>query len=254
MSRIAPALAGRAVIAQRWTEATFLHWRVDAERVAPHLPPGTRPDVFDGSSWVGLIPFRLSHSSFFGGPPVPYFGTFPEINVRLYSVDELGRRAVVFASLEASHLAPVLVARAAFGLPYQWARMSMGARGDLRAYRSHRISRPRRLAPGGALLDGPRSHVISRVLGEPVQDDPLADFLTARWSFHQSHRGRTWFGANQHEPWPLQRAELVHLDDQLLAAAGFPDLAERAPDSALFSPGVRTTFSAPGALPRALPR
>ncbi len=252
ISRIAPALAGRAVIAQHWTEATFLHWRVDAEQVAPHLPPGTRPDVFDGSSWVGLIPFRLSRSSFFGGPPVPYFGTFPEINVRLYSVDSLGRRAVVFASLEASHLVPVLVARAAFGLPYQWARMSMGARGDLRAYRSRRLSRPRRPSShGGSLLDGPRSHVISRVLDERVQDDPLADFLTARWSFHESHLGRTWFGANQHEPWPLQRAELVHLDDQLLAAAGFPDLAFRSPDSVLFSAGVRTIFSAPVALPRA---
>ena len=234
ISRNAPALSGRAIIAQRWTEATFLHWRVDPARVAPLLPRGTRPDVFDGSSWVGLIPFRLSQSSFFGGPAIPYFGTFPEVNVRLYSVDELGRRAVVFASLDASHLLPVLVARAAFGLPYQWARMAMGRRDDLRAYRS------RRLSPGG-----PRTHVISRVLDEPVENDPLADFLTARWAFHQSHLGRTWFGANEHEPWPLRRAELVHLDDELLAAAGFRDLAERAPDSVLFSPGVRTTFSAP---------
>lgn len=239
ISRIAPPLAGPAIIAQRWSEATFLHWRVDADRVAPLLPPGTRPDVFDGSSWVGLIPFRLSHSSFFGGPAIPYLGTFPEINVRLYSVDELGRRGVVFVSLEASHLIPVLVAQVAFGLPYRWARMSMGSRGDLRAYRSHRLGRT-----------APRTHIISRVLPDEVRDDPLADFLTARWGFHEAHLGRTWFGANEHEPWPLQRAELVHLDDGLLAAAGFPDLADRSPDSVLFSSGVRTRFCAPVALSR----
>jgi len=239
ISRIAPPLAGRAIIAQRWTEATFLHWRVDAERVGPLLPPGTRPDTFDGSSWVGLIPFRLSHGSFFGGPAIPYLGTFPEINVRLYSVDDLGRRGVVFVSLEASHLIPVLVAQTAFGLPYRWARMSIGSRDDLRAYRSRRLSRT-----------GPRTHVISRVLPEKVRDDPLADFLTARWGFHESHLGRTWYGANEHEPWPLNRAELVHLDDGLLAAAGFPDLARRAPDSVLYSPGVRTRFCAPVALSR----
>jgi len=35
------------------------------------------------------------------GPAVPYLGTFLETNVRLYSVDETGRRGVVFLSLDA---------------------------------------------------------------------------------------------------------------------------------------------------------
>ena len=34
-------------------------------------------------------------------------------------------------------------------------------------------------------------------------------------------------------------------DDQLLAASGFADLAERAPDSVLYSDGVRTRFGMP---------
>ena len=59
------------------------------------------------------------------GPAVPWLGTFPETNVRLYSIDEQGRRGVVFRSLEASRLAVVLGARAAFNLPYRWARMSI---------------------------------------------------------------------------------------------------------------------------------
>jgi uncharacterized protein YqjF (DUF2071 family) len=46
-------------------------------------------------------------------PGVPYPGTFPETNVRLYSVDEHGRRGVLFRSLDASRLIPVTVARAA---------------------------------------------------------------------------------------------------------------------------------------------
>jgi uncharacterized protein YqjF (DUF2071 family) len=230
----APPLPGPRILSQRWSDATFVHWRVDPREVAPHLPDGTRPDVFDGSAWVGLIAFQMSRTSFFGGPAIPWLGTFPEINVRHYSVDAAGRRGVVFASLEASHLLPVLAARLAFGLNYQWARMSLGRR------RGHVGYRSRRLGPGF-----PATHLVARVLEQPVQDDPLADFLTARWAFHERHLGRTWYSRNSHEPWPLQRAQLVHLRDDLLAVAGFPHLAGRAPDSVLFSPGVDTVFSAP---------
>lgn len=247
ISVTAPPLGGRAVISQRWTDATFLHWRVEPERVAPLLPAGTTPDVIDGSTWVGYIAFRLSDSAFFGGRPVPYFGTFPEINVRLYSVDEQGRRAVVFSSLDANRLASVVTARAAFGLPYHWARMSMGSRGDRIAYRSTRHdldrllgSKRNRSAPPQA-----RSHLIAKHLPAAVEHDPLADFLTARWAFHETHLGRTTFARNEHEQWPLQRAEVEHFDDQLLEAAGFGDLPERSPDSVLFSPGVRTVFGLP---------
>ena len=62
---------------------------------------------------------------------------------------------------------------------------------------------------------------------------------------HVPHRGRTRYWRNAHEPWPLVRAELLDLRDELLADAGFPDLASRPPDSVLFSTGVRTWFSAP---------
>ncbi|WP_307807509.1 DUF2071 domain-containing protein [Naasia sp. SYSU D00948] len=234
ISPVPPPLPGRPIIGQRWSDITFLHWRVDPARVAPLLPEGTRPDVFDGAAWVGLIPFLLSRTRIPPGPPIPWLGTFPETNVRLYSVDETGRRGVVFASLDAAHLVPVLTARAVFGLPYRWAGMRMERRGDRIAYRSRRHSR-----------NGPSSHVIARVLDEAVTADPLADFLTARWGFHQRHLGNTCFGPNSHRPWPLQRAELLHLDDDLLAAAGFPDLASRPPDSALYSRGVDTVFSRP---------
>ncbi|MDT7660025.1 MAG: uncharacterized protein QOF38_4740, partial [Pseudonocardiales bacterium] len=74
----APPLRGRQIMHQRWEDVAFLHWRVEPERVAPLLPPGTRPDVFDGSSWVGLIPFRMVDAGPFAAPRVPWLGTFAE--------------------------------------------------------------------------------------------------------------------------------------------------------------------------------
>ena len=40
-------------------------------------------------------------------------------------------------------------------------------------------------------------------------------------------------------------AELVELEDDLVAVAGLPGLTSRAPDSVLFSRGVRTDFGRP---------
>jgi uncharacterized protein YqjF (DUF2071 family) len=211
---------------------------VPAETVAPLLPPGTRPDVHDGSSWVGLIPFRLTRAGFGHGPALPYVGTFPETNVRLYSVDAAGRRGVVFRSLESARLAFVLGARWTLGLNYTWARMRITEHRGVVTYTTRRRWPPPR---------GAASRVVVRVGTTVVADDPLADFLTARWGLHTRRFGRTLYLPNTHDSWPLVTAELLELDDQLLAVAGLPGLAERPPDSVLFSRGVRTQFGAPAA-------
>jgi uncharacterized protein YqjF (DUF2071 family) len=247
VSSVAPALAGRAVISQHWGDLAFAHWRVEPERVAPLLPPGTRPDVFDGSAWVGLIPFELSRSAFPPTPVVPYFGRFAETNVRLYSVDAEGRRGVVFRSLEAARLVPVLTARIGLGLPYMWADMSIVRGGGTITYETVRRW-PARVGTGpesGDRATRPRSRMTIRPLSDTVVDDPLADFLTARWGMHVARGGRTRYWPNEHGAWPLQRAQLVDLDDELVAWAGLPGVTDRAPDSLLYSRGVDTTFAAP---------
>lgn len=236
VSRSSPALRGPGLLDQVWRDLTFLHWRVDADRVAPLLPRGVAPDVHDQTSWVGLIPFRLTDARFGSGPVLPYVGSFAETNVRLYAVDGSGRRGVVFASLEAERLAFVLGSRVALNLPYTWARMRAARDGNRYSY----VSRRRWPSPRGL-----RSRVEVEVLPGEVDDDPLADFLTARWGLFTAHLGRTWFLPNEHDPWPLRRVRVLDVDDQLVAAAGLPGLTHRAPDSALFSAGVRTRFGGP---------
>ena len=94
-----PHLRGVRIMRQQWRDLAFVHWRVEADVVAPLLPPGTRPDLHDGSTWVGLIPFRMVGAGLGRGPAVPYLGTFAETNVRVYSVDDQGRRGIVFLTL-----------------------------------------------------------------------------------------------------------------------------------------------------------
>jgi uncharacterized protein len=114
-----PAPVRRAVMVQGWYELGSLHWRYPVEDVARLLPAGLEVDTFDGSAWVGLIPFAMRGI----GPPrlpaVPYLGSFPEINVRTYVVKD-GVPAVWFMSLDINRLIPTLVARATYRLPYCW--------------------------------------------------------------------------------------------------------------------------------------
>lgn len=227
----APPFRGPTMMTQAWRDAAFLHWAVDPADVAPFLPPGVRPDVHDGATYVGLIPFRMVGAGVSRGPAVPWFGTFLETNVRLYTVDDSGRRGIVFRSLDASRLAVVLGAQAAFGLPYRWARMSFRHTGGELTYRC-------------ATWTGGHRSVVGIRPGEPT-GDALTAFLTARWGLHERHLGVPLYVPNVHGPWPLRRAELTAFDDDLVPAAGFGMLAGRAPDLVHYSPGVEVRFGLP---------
>src|SRR3712207_925333 len=127
-------MPGSVMMNQSWRDLTFLHWAVDPEVVAHRMPPGVRPDTLGGVTYVGLIPFRMVDAGLGRGRGVPWLGSFLETNVRLYSVDDTGRRGIVFLSLDADRAAVVAGARAAFALPYRWARMRYGVRSDVHSY------------------------------------------------------------------------------------------------------------------------
>jgi D-threo-aldose 1-dehydrogenase len=65
-----------------------------------------------------------------------------------------------------------------------------------------------------------------------LEQPALEHFLPARWGLHTRAWGGTRHLANDHPRWPLHRAELLDLDDSLLAAAGLPGL-DTPPDSVL---------------------
>jgi uncharacterized protein YqjF (DUF2071 family) len=163
-----------------------------------------------------------------GLPPLPYLGTFPETNVRLYSVGPDGSRGVVFLSLDAARLLPALAGRAVPRLPYQWALMRVRRDGGEVTYASER--RP----------PGPRARLRMRVrVGARVAEpSPLEHFLTARWGLHTAwYGGRTRYLRVAHQRWELYRASLLWLAEDLVAATGLPGPAA-GPVSVLYSPGA----------------
>lgn len=222
------------MLIQDWLDVSMLHWEADPALVQQLLPSGTRPDLLEGRTYVGLIGFRMRRLGFGSGPGLPYLGDFLETNVRLYSVDEAGRRGVYFCSLDAERLLPTIGARVALRLPYMWSKMRLDRADDLRTYSCvRRLPRPPAASAMririGAVLDPPSA---------------LEHFLTARWGLHTAWYGRTLYLPNEHEQWPLHAAELVSLDDPsetgLLARPGFE--VDGPPVSVLYAPKVSVRF------------
>jgi uncharacterized protein YqjF (DUF2071 family) len=229
---VCPNPVKRPVMKQQWRDLAYIHWEYEPEVVQALLPAGIEVDTFDGKAWVGLIPFSMRNISFPLIPPVPYLGSFPEVNVRTY-VKRNGIPGVWFFSLDVNRLIPAFVARTTYFIPYCWGKASHKKVGN------HLSTSVSRRWPTKS------STKIELSIGEKIeQPSDLAHFLSARWGlFSQGFGGRLRYAPVDHEPWELYSASIDMLDDKLVTAAGLP--APRGEAHVLFSPGVSVRIGKP---------
>jgi uncharacterized protein YqjF (DUF2071 family) len=218
------------VMIHHWRRLTFLHWRYPAQTVQALLPDGLTVETFDGSAWIGLIPFLMRGVRPPYLPALPWLSQFPETNLRTYVRGADGRSGIWFFSLEAARLPAVLAARGGYGLPYFWSEMAVATAGRELVYHSRR----RWPGPAGARCD-------ARIeIGDAYAEEglgPLDHFLTARYRLYSTLAGRCVTAPAEHGPWPLHRAALVSLDQDLTQSAGLP--APHGDPLVHASPGVR---------------
>lgn len=221
---------------QTWSAVSFLHWRVEPAQIRPLVPKSLDVDTFDGSAWVGLVPFRMRMRMPVGSLPIPTLSRYPETNVRTYVVDPSGRRGLWFFSLDVPQVLAIILARVAFGLPYAWSEMSLEERGSRIEYTAQR-RRPQR---------GLRSSVIVTTgVGQRVVD-PLALFLTARYRLYASGPLGLYSISVEHQRWPLEEITVDEIDDGLLTSSGIR--VSGTPDHACASPGVDVRVGWPAAV------
>lgn len=224
-----PPWTHRTVLRQRWSELAYFHWRYEPRVVQRLLPDGVHVDTFDGSAWVGLIPFEMRDVQLASTPPVPWLGSFIEVNVRTYVTDASGRRAVWFFSLDVPRAAIVAVARTVFSLPYCWARADHDIDGETHRYRV------RRRWPRGSPT---RAEMTFRV-ADRLPDGDVTDldhFLCARWALVTTRQDEVLYGRVHHPQWSLHAIDGVSIDQNLVQAAGLPHPVGE--PYARYSPGV----------------
>jgi uncharacterized protein YqjF (DUF2071 family) len=204
--------------AQSWVDLAFLHWRVDADELRRLIPESLRLDTFDGSAWLGIVPFQISGLRLRGLPPLPRLSSFPELNVRTY-VTHGDRSGIWFFTLEAASSWFVEAGKRFYRVPYNRAQMRCERSGDWVHFESAR--------PGATYSGRHRSH------GDLFHARPgtLEYFLTERYCLYTEDGGRLYGADIHHLPWDLQPGE-AHVDLNTLAPLTLPDDAPHV----LFSP------------------
>ena len=222
IDRIAPTLEPDApvVMHQNWHHLLFLHWEIRPQELQRLIPAELTIDTLDGNAYVGLVPFTLTGVRPILAPPLPWISNFHEINVRTY-VHYQGRDpGIWFFSLDASSMIAVAAARAAYKLPYFHSEMEFLASTKEAiptiAFSAHRDD-PRGAMPANATI---RYRAMEGIINRPAPGT-LEHFLVERYILysiddnHRLHRARVY-----HQPYPLQRAEVLEIDETLIWAAG----------------------------------
>ncbi|MEM8598738.1 MAG: DUF2071 domain-containing protein [Bacteroidota bacterium] len=210
-----PLPDGPWVMSMRWAALTFLHWPVPAAMLRPLVPAALEVDTYDGSAWVGVVPFRMEQTKLRGVPRIPGTHTFAEFNVRTYVRHApTGRTGVWFFSLDAASWMAVRAARVSFGLPYFDAqiRVLLPEAGTV-YYAGHRTHRGAPAAAFDARVRPTEEHVAA-VPGS------LAHWLTERYALFATRYGSLVTGDIHHRPWPLRQAHAVIEANTLAHAAG----------------------------------
>jgi len=199
------------VLFQRWLHLLFLHWAVPPDLVQRTLPHGLQADTFEGKSWIGIVPFFMRAVRPAGFVSVPGVSNFLELNLRTYVRDLSGRPGIWFYSLDANQAIAVCLARAAFALPYRFARMRARVTAGEIDYWSHRFGSKKALR---------YRYRPSEPLGE-AEFGSLEFFLIERYRLFACRGKRLLTGQVYHSPYQLRNVSLSHADPDLFAMDGF---------------------------------
>lgn len=199
---------------QSWLDLAFLHYRVSATELRKKLPHEVSLQEFDGSAWIGLVPFRMAGVMRRPLPDLPPLDSFPELNLRTY-VEVGGKPGVWFFSLDADCWPIVWGGRRIYDLPYF--RSEMAHRFEAGWYR---FTSQRR--DGSARFSARYRPKGERLV---VRSNSFEHWATERYCLytHSPCRGLSRVEVH-HAQWPLQTGEVEIAECEVLAAAGIQPL------------------------------
>jgi hypothetical protein len=205
-------------VTQRWNDLLFAHWPVPAATLAALLPDGLQMDTFQGSAWLGVVPFWLDRLKLRGVPHSPLARSFPDLNLRTYVRDEYtGTQGVYCFSMDAGNLLAVAVARTFYRLPYYWANMRLEQRSEREfAFES------RRHFSGQPVAFQARYRGLGPTLKSAENRSGTFEyFFSERYCLFARNRDDQPIRANTHQvSWPLEDAEAVIEKNDLPVSIG----------------------------------
>jgi hypothetical protein len=196
---------------QVWRDLLFIHYEIDPDQIQSQLPKGLEVDIFEGKTYIAVVPFHMTGIRPRFLPSLPYISNFAELNVRAY-VQRKGKQGVWFFSLDAANPIAVEIARSFFYLPYMNASMQFSEKNQRIKYSSFRKDKR-----------GKNAELILEY--EPVsevyysQKKTLENWLTERYCLYSvDKKGNIYRGEIHHQPWQLQKAKMNLTENTMLSS------------------------------------
>jgi len=205
---------GRPIMHQNWGKLHFMHWRINADILRPHIPAELEIDTFGGSAWIAITPFTMWDVRPLPPliPAVPGLSSMHELNVRTY-VHLDGVPGVWFFSLDIDNSIAAIAARTFFHLPYYTAEIDLEEDGDVIEYELTREEDP--------AADFSASFRLGKKLPRS-QPGSKEFFLTERYILYTENDGALYRARIHHEPWPLQESAVEDFSSTMFEANGIP--------------------------------
>jgi len=74
---------GNTFLRANWENLIMANYEIDPSVLEQYLPKGVELDFYNNKTFVSLVGFMFKKTSLFG-IPIPFFGSFEEINLRFY--------------------------------------------------------------------------------------------------------------------------------------------------------------------------
>jgi uncharacterized protein YqjF (DUF2071 family) len=213
------------IIQQTWRNVLFLNYRVDPALVQSLVP--FELDLFENQAILSIVPFRMTNIRFPYLPEAPLLSSLWELNLRTY-VTHNGIKGVYFFTLDTDHRVGQLIASRFFKLPYRYAKISACV-----SDREYHFKSSRGLY---------QVHLDAHLERETKPASKLDLWSTERYSLFQRLDDNTVIqGIVHHEPWQLEKASIINLNQTFIDQLGFSITA--APDEVSYSHELRVRFS-----------
>lgn len=193
-----PLPQSRWLMTQTWHNLLFCHWPVSSRILRKHVPSTLDIHLYNGTGWIGIIPFQVTNARLRGLPSPSFIHSFLEMNVRTY-VTYKGTPGVYFFSLDANKRIPVWGGRLGAFLPYRHASIEMEEEGNTLHFRSNRKKETFSV-----------SYEQATDFFIP-QENSLAFWLYERYCFFTEIGNRLYVGDIHHDRWRISETKaLIH--------------------------------------------
>lgn len=212
----------------RWEEIVMVNYEIDKAILKPYLPYGLELDIHEGKCFVSLVGFKFAKSKIFGFP-IPFYGSFDEVNLRFYvkrmDGNEL-KRGVVFISEIVPYQIVSVMANILYKEHYSVAKMESSIITDKDVKKINYSWQPFK---GTYFIKAAFNHQL-----QPILPDSLEEFIYEHYyGFTKVSETETWEYRVNHPRWLTNEviSSEINCDFEKMYGKAFAILNEQKPYS-----------------------